>query len=254
MDRPPRNGSVRPSRRLATRASVRCPRPGQEPPTPDRRPASSGGRRRRRLPFDPTDIKNTSICFRLLFSRRMRPITRLSGDRRSRRGSRPRADGPASPTDPTPTYTHRHNPRAMTDRNSGTASVYDWWSRHPGALEVLYALAFLGRESAFRGRSLAALDPQSGERVLEVGCGTGNSLGPLREGVAPDGRSTPPSSPSRSGRRTGSPRSTWWRPSGGPSRASKSRRSTAGPSSSPEPARRASESAATASPSRSRPQ
>jgi demethylmenaquinone methyltransferase/2-methoxy-6-polyprenyl-1,4-benzoquinol methylase len=76
----------------------------------------------------------------------------------------------------------------MMDRMSGTTSVYDWWSRHPGALEVLYALAFLGRESAFRGRSLAALDPQSGERVLEVGCGTGNSLGPLREGVAPDGR------------------------------------------------------------------
>lgn len=75
----------------------------------------------------------------------------------------------------------------MTGERAGSASVYDWWSRHPRALDVLYALAFLGRESTFRGRSLAALDPDAGERVLEVGCGNGNSLGPLRDGVAPGG-------------------------------------------------------------------
>jgi demethylmenaquinone methyltransferase/2-methoxy-6-polyprenyl-1,4-benzoquinol methylase len=67
------------------------------------------------------------------------------------------------------------------------ADVYDWWSRHPRALEMLYCLAFLGREASFRRRAMAALDPSPGEHVLELGCGTGNSFAAIRDGVGPGG-------------------------------------------------------------------
>jgi demethylmenaquinone methyltransferase/2-methoxy-6-polyprenyl-1,4-benzoquinol methylase len=70
---------------------------------------------------------------------------------------------------------------------TGRASVYDWWSRHPRAMDLLYAFAFMGRESTIRERSVAALDPAPGERVLEVGCGAGRGFGPLREGLGPEG-------------------------------------------------------------------
>jgi demethylmenaquinone methyltransferase/2-methoxy-6-polyprenyl-1,4-benzoquinol methylase len=66
--------------------------------------------------------------------------------------------------------------------------VYDWWSRHPRALDVLYAMAFLGREASFRRRATETLELSAGERVLEVGCGNGNSLTALRDGVGADGR------------------------------------------------------------------
>lgn len=66
--------------------------------------------------------------------------------------------------------------------------LYDWWSRNPWALRGLYALAFLGRERTFRRRSIDALALDSGDHVLELGCGNGNSFGRLREAVGPDGR------------------------------------------------------------------
>lgn len=66
--------------------------------------------------------------------------------------------------------------------------LYDWWSRNPWALRALYAFAFLGRERTFRRRSLDALGLDSGDHVLELGCGTGNSLAPLRERVGSEGR------------------------------------------------------------------
>lgn len=72
-----------------------------------------------------------------------------------------------------------------TGRSGG--EVYDWWSRHPRVLDAVYALAFLGREGRFRGRSLDRLAPAAGERVLEVGCGRGNSFAAVREGVGPAG-------------------------------------------------------------------
>ena len=66
--------------------------------------------------------------------------------------------------------------------------LYDWWSRNPWALRLLYAVAFLGRESTFRRRGVEALELEPGEAVLELGCGPGNSLGRLREAVGPEGR------------------------------------------------------------------
>ncbi|MEZ3116091.1 methyltransferase domain-containing protein [Halobaculum sp. MBLA0147] len=66
-------------------------------------------------------------------------------------------------------------------------SVYDWWSRHPRAMRLLYALSFLGRESTFRDRARDALAPAPGERLLELGCGDGRALPHLAAAVGPDG-------------------------------------------------------------------
>lgn len=65
--------------------------------------------------------------------------------------------------------------------------LYDWWSRNPWALRSLYGVVFLGREWTFRRRSVEALDLDTGERVLELGCGPGNSFELLRKGVGSDG-------------------------------------------------------------------
>lgn len=64
---------------------------------------------------------------------------------------------------------------------------YEWWSRNLWAFRGLYSLVFLGRESTFRRRSIAALDLDAGDRVLELGCGPGNSFESLRTAVGEDG-------------------------------------------------------------------
>lgn len=69
----------------------------------------------------------------------------------------------------------------------GMSDVYDWWSRHPRALDLLYLVAFAGRGRTIRRRSFEALAPTRGERVLEVGCGAGEGLERAREAVGPTG-------------------------------------------------------------------
>ena len=66
-------------------------------------------------------------------------------------------------------------------------SIYDWWSRHESLFSRLYDVGFLGRETEFRERAVESLDLSSGERVLELGCGPGNSFDTLRTRVGSQG-------------------------------------------------------------------
>jgi phosphatidylethanolamine/phosphatidyl-N-methylethanolamine N-methyltransferase len=66
--------------------------------------------------------------------------------------------------------------------------IYDWWSRHGRLFELWYDLIFLGSESMLRERSMGALSLDPGDRVLELGCGSGNSFSALRERVGPEGQ------------------------------------------------------------------
>ena len=73
----------------------------------------------------------------------------------------------------------------MTD--VARSDPYDWWSRNTWALRGLYGFVFLGRGRTFRRRSVAALDLSAGDRVLELGCGPGNSFERLRSAVGTEG-------------------------------------------------------------------
>ncbi len=68
--------------------------------------------------------------------------------------------------------------------------LYDRWSRHLWALGRLYNIAFLGRGETFRRRSIEALKLTPGDRVLELGCGPGNSFERLRAAVGAEGSVT----------------------------------------------------------------
>ncbi|WP_114578334.1 hypothetical protein [Saliphagus sp. LR7] len=69
--------------------------------------------------------------------------------------------------------------------NSGR--LYGRWRPHPRALDLLYQMAFLGREDEFRQLAIDTLDLASGESVLEIGCDTGNSFDALQQAAGPDG-------------------------------------------------------------------
>ena len=76
---------------------------------------------------------------------------------------------------------------AIVGMNAAEPDVYDRWSRNPWALRTLYGVVFLGRGRTFRRRSVAALDLSAGDRVLELGCGPGNSFERLRSAVGAEG-------------------------------------------------------------------
>lgn len=67
------------------------------------------------------------------------------------------------------------------------ADIYDWWSRHPTALDVLYDVAFLGREATCRRSAIERLALTPGERVLEIGCGPGNGFPSIRGAIGSTG-------------------------------------------------------------------
>lgn len=81
----------------------------------------------------------------------------------------------------------RTNPDTGSDETR-VGALYDWWSRHPRMLEAMYETVLFGRNASLRDRSIETLDVTPGERVLEVGCGYGNSFQALREATGPNGR------------------------------------------------------------------
>jgi ubiquinone/menaquinone biosynthesis C-methylase UbiE len=76
---------------------------------------------------------------------------------------------------------------AAGNNETSGGRVYDWWSRHPQVLKILYGVAFLGQEDTFRQQAIETLSLTSGECVLEVGCGTGNSFASLRDAADSSG-------------------------------------------------------------------
>jgi demethylmenaquinone methyltransferase/2-methoxy-6-polyprenyl-1,4-benzoquinol methylase len=68
------------------------------------------------------------------------------------------------------------------------ARLYDRLAARPWLLGLVYAATFHGDERAVRRASLDALGLDPGDRVLELGCGPGNSLAALADRVGPAGR------------------------------------------------------------------
>lgn len=76
----------------------------------------------------------------------------------------------------------------MAPSGSNGRRLYDRWSRHPGLLRLLYTVVFLGRNRGLRRRSVDVLELEPGDRVLELGCGTGNAFAALRSEVGESGQ------------------------------------------------------------------
>ncbi len=65
--------------------------------------------------------------------------------------------------------------------------VYDWWGRHDLAYTVFVNAFLFGREAPFRNRTVAALALESGDRVVDIGCGMGQNFEYLADAVGPTG-------------------------------------------------------------------
>jgi ubiquinone/menaquinone biosynthesis C-methylase UbiE len=64
--------------------------------------------------------------------------------------------------------------------------VYDWWSDHPLVFEAFLQTAFMGRYRQLRRRSVADLDLDADDRVLDLACGSGPNFERLAP-ACPDG-------------------------------------------------------------------
>jgi len=82
----------------------------------------------------------------------------------------------------------RFRDRAFARRGRDHAQrVYDWWSRHDLAYAAFVGGFLFGRTGTFRDRTVAALSPSPGDRVLDLGCGPGSNFGRLAAAVGPTG-------------------------------------------------------------------
>ena len=68
------------------------------------------------------------------------------------------------------------------------ANTYRVWGRHPGLYDVQDWITFMGRHREIRHRAVEVLGLRPGDRVLEVGCGTGRNLPYLMEAIGPEGQ------------------------------------------------------------------
>jgi len=76
----------------------------------------------------------------------------------------------------------------MGSSGSDGRRLYHRWSQHPYLLRLVYAVVFRGRNRGLRRRSIGRLELDPGDRVLELGCGTGNAFAALRSAVGPHGQ------------------------------------------------------------------
>lgn len=65
--------------------------------------------------------------------------------------------------------------------------VYDWWSRHDRVYAAFVNAFLLGRTDEFRDWTIDALALETGDRVLDVGCGPGPNFERLASAVGPTG-------------------------------------------------------------------
>ncbi len=67
------------------------------------------------------------------------------------------------------------------------ADTYRVWGRHPGLYAAQDWVTFMTRHREMRRRAVEALAPRPGDRVLEVGCGTGRNIPYLMEAIGSEG-------------------------------------------------------------------
>lgn len=66
--------------------------------------------------------------------------------------------------------------------------VYSLWGRLPGLYAAGDLVTFMGRPRRIRAAVVESLRLREGDRVLEVGCGTGRNFRHLQRAIGPEGR------------------------------------------------------------------
>lgn len=75
-----------------------------------------------------------------------------------------------------------------SDRLARVRSVYSFWGRFPSLYAAQDLITFMGRPAHIRAAAVHGLRSQEGDRVLEVGCGTGRNFRHLLRAIGPQGR------------------------------------------------------------------
>jgi len=101
-----------------------------------------------------------------------------------------RPSGPIGEADRTRRRDRACSPRLVPDGGGpdvpdDRASVAGFYGRYAGLYDRIATAPGVGR---WRRRAAAALDPEPGDTIVEMGCGTGANAPYLRERVGPDGR------------------------------------------------------------------